>query len=179
VSSYDDGAYGSFSHVQRVLSADELALQDMNLRTPIDLQNYNSGPGTSTENASTRNSDNHAAAAHLLDQNVNRILKSQQQSGNIVGGAAQIQSAMQTNLSLGGADGSIKHELKFRINAASGTAQMNYSGYLNAQLSYDMSHDGALKAAIIHKLDRDTNLVIDHTTRSSDRTDRLSIAWNF
>jgi hypothetical protein len=167
------------SHVQRVLSADDLALEQMNLKTPVDLQNYNSGLTTSIENAANPNSDNHAAASHLLDQNVNRILKSQKDSGNVVGGAAHLQSAMQTNLSLGGADGSIKHSVNFRINAASGSAMMNYTGYLNAQLTYDISHDGALKAAIIQKLDRDTNLVIDHTTRSSDRIDRLSVAWIF
>jgi len=159
------------------LSSDEITLQ-----VPPSIQEASNWQNTGTfEQTQATAQANSAIARDLLNNNVNRILQSEKKNGGSIAGAAdRLQNSMQTNVSFGGSDpAAIHHSVRVKLNAAQGQAVMNYSGLLDAQLSYSVGPNSGMREAITQKLDDTTSLIVENTSNHTERVQRVSLSFGF
>jgi hypothetical protein len=168
--------------VPRVLALEDMSSDDLSLSVTPSLQAESNGRNFNTfEQSQATSAQNSQVGKDLLNQNINRMLQAQKAKGGAIGSTAnRIQNTMQTDVDFGSNDpGAIHHKVRVKLNAAQGQAVMDYSGFMNAQLSYGVGSSAGLRAAVIQKLDDSTNLVIDHTTNHTERVERVSLSFNF
>ena len=92
--------------------------------------------------------------------------------------AQSVQDAVAQDISIGGADGGIKHSFKFKLQAEKSQALLAYSGLANAQLSYNVSAS-ELKFEVRESLAANTDLVLSHINGLKDRRETVSVSIQF
>ena len=124
--------------------------------------------------------DQSAVATQLVTRGFSNMLASPEFQRSRVGHAAHsVQERMKGNVAFGdGANGGVKHEFKFQMQPAGAKALLDYTGFLNAQLSYQALNQQAA-FEIFENVSKQTRLVYDHTLATSDRRDTVGLKVEF
>lgn len=124
--------------------------------------------------------DSGAVATRILDHSISSILQSPELRRSAVGRSVQkVEAVIEPNISFGGAEkGSVKHTVRVKMAAIQSKAQIEYQGYMKAQLSFDVSKE-RLDLDITQKISDNTDLLVAHQQLANGSTDMVSLRWNF
>jgi hypothetical protein len=119
-------------------------------------------------------------ATRILDHSLQTIFKSPELRRSELGRSAQkLESVMETDVSFGGGEkGDVKHSVKFKMKPVQAKAQLDYTGYVNAQLSYQIQ-DQSMNLEVFEKVASNTDLVLTHNDSHVETRDMLSLRWNW
>ncbi len=118
-------------------------------------------------------------AGQIIDHSVSNFFNSDRVRNSPVGRTAhQIEKSMEGDLSFGGSQpASVKHSLKFAMRATQTRAQVEYSGYTTAQVTYSIVHEEMNVEVREPVKALNTQLVFNHIASKTDRTQIMSFRW--
>ncbi len=119
-------------------------------------------------------------ASQILDRSMQSLFNSEYFKSTDLGKTShKVEKSMQQNVTIGGtAPNSIQHNFKFNMQAAQGKALIDYSGFANAQLSYQVSSQ-ELNLEIYHHLSGNVKLAYNHINNPTDQRDTVSLKLGF
>lgn len=113
------------------------------------------------------------------DKAVNVWLKSSaMQRVSLVQAAQKVEQAMKAEINLAPADSEIHHKLNFQIEAFQTTSKVDYTGYVDASVSYNMRDqktDYEVRRKVLHNKD----LFVNHTTTKTQDMSSVGLKWSF
>ncbi len=99
--------------------------------------------------------------------------------------ATKVESAMKTEVSLGGAgkkDGTskpkVEHKISFQVLALQAQTKMEYKGWTNAVVKHD-ARAKETGVEISEKIMRNKDLVLSHTKNDTEDKSSLGVRWNW
>lgn len=128
----------------------------------------------------TPTSNSGQIAAQILDHSLSNFFNSDTVRNSEWGRAAhEVEQKMESNIAFGGNEPeSVTHSFKFAMRAAQTKALIEYSGLMNAQISYTISQQ-KMNFEVHEKLASQTQVVFNHINSRDDRTDMFSLRWNW
>jgi hypothetical protein len=93
--------------------------------------------------------------------------------------ATEVEQKMKQEVILGGGDSkSIQHKLNFNIQAFQTLAQIQYTGFTNAALRYNLTGK-KLALEVFEKVAKNQDIILSQTMSSEDRLSEVSFRWTF
>jgi hypothetical protein len=117
-------------------------------------------------------------ASQILDRSMTSIFDSKEFQETSVGKASKsVEKSMAQDVAISGDDPlSTKHIFKFQVKAANAKAQMDYTGFFNAQVSYQAASQ-TTNLEIFQDLSKTTKLVYDHSANPVETRNMVSLRW--
>lgn len=113
------------------------------------------------------------------DKAVNVWLKSSAMKDvSLVQAAQKVEQAMKAEVNLAPEDSEIKHKLNFQVQAFQTTSKVDYTGYVDATVSYNMRDKKAgyeVRRKVLHNKD----LFVNHTTSKDQDLSSVGLKWSF
>lgn len=118
--------------------------------------------------------------SQVADRTMTSIWNSEAVRGSALGQAAtEVEKQMKAQVVMGGnSPESIQHKLNFNMQAFQATAQVQYTGFTNANLKYKVT-ERKLGLEVFEHMTGNKDLVVSHTITSLDRLSEVSLRWNF
>jgi len=117
----------------------------------------------------------------MSDRAVQVWLKSpSMQNMAVVQTAQKVENAMKAEVAMGdpsGEDG-IQHKINFQVQAFQATSRVDYKGYVNASLSYNLRENRA-GIEVREKVFKDKDLFLNHSSTSRDTLSSVGMRWSF
>ena len=116
----------------------------------------------------------------VADKSVASLMNSEAIRETAFGRAAtQVEERMKAQVLMGGnSPKSIQHKLNFNMQAFQATAQVQYTGFTNANLKYKIA-ENKLGLEVFERVTRNKDLVMSHTISTLNRLSEISLRWNF
>lgn len=113
------------------------------------------------------------------DKAVNVWLKSSaMQQVSIVQAAQKVEQAMKAEVNLAPEDSEIKHKLNFQVQAFQTVSKVDYTGYVDATVSYNI-RDQKAGYEVRRKILRNKDFFVNHTDTKSEGLSSVGLKWNF
>lgn len=124
--------------------------------------------------------DSSQVFSQVADRTMTSILNSEAVRGSTLGRAAtEVENQMKAQVVMGGnSPESIQHKLNFNMQAFQATAQVQYTGFTNANLKYKVT-ERKLGLEVFEHMTGNKDLVVSHTITSLDRLSEVSLRWSF
>lgn len=124
--------------------------------------------------------DTKYVTSHILDHSLRNFFKSPEVRNTPLGRSAQqLENLVEQDISFGGTEkDSVKHVVKFSVKPMESKAQLNYTGFVKAQLSYQVSQQ-QLNLEVFQTVASATDLVATHSDSPLDRRDVLSLRYQW
>jgi hypothetical protein len=107
------------------------------------------------------------------------------QQFSFVQSARMVEKAMKTEVDFGGGDldpdsdaKQIQHKVNFQVQAFQALSKVDYKGYVNASLTYNL-RDQKTGLEIREKILRNKDLYVIHSTSRSENLSAVGIKWDF
>jgi hypothetical protein len=119
-------------------------------------------------------------AARIVDYSVNNFLKSPRVKQSSVGRTAtSVQNSLQTNASFGGTEpGAIKHSFQFAMKPIENKAELKYTGYTHAQLTY-VASQSRVSFYVYENIYKATRIGFTNFMTPLERSSMMNIGWAF
>lgn len=115
----------------------------------------------------------------VADRSLTSFFNSPQVRESSIGQAATaVEKKMTQEVVLGSADQDVQHKLNFNVQAFQTTAQIQYTGYTNASLKYNLASQN-LALEVFEKVAKNQDVILTQTMSDSDRLSQISYRWNF
>ena len=113
------------------------------------------------------------------DKAVNVWLKSSTaQKMAIVQTAQKVENAMKAEVNLAPEDSLVKHKLNFQVQAFQATSKVDYTGYVDASVSYNV-RDNKAAYEVRKKVLQNKDLFVNHTDSKNENLSSVGLKWNF
>jgi hypothetical protein len=113
------------------------------------------------------------------DKAVNVWLKSSaMQKVSLVQAAQKVEQAMKAEVNLAPADSDVKQKLNFQIQAFQTTSKIDYTGYVDASVSYNL-RDQKTGYEVRRKVLRNKDLFVNHTSTKNQDMSSVGLKWSF
>lgn len=157
--------------VKRVDSVRVTTDRDIQFFIPMDLK--------PTDNEQT-------VATQIVYHSLNSLLKTRMVRTSAVGKlVGSIGGPVEEEMNMGkskinnyGKVSEVDHKVKLKLEALKTEAAVKYSGFVNAKLSYTVLNK-AVDFEISEQLDKNTQLVLNHHDAHGEKTESLSLRWNW
>ncbi len=105
------------------------------------------------------------------------------QQFSVVQSAQVVEKAMKAEVGFGGGDPDsdekqIQHKVNFQIQAFQALSKVDYKGYVNASLTYNL-RDQTTGLEVREKILRDKDLYVNHSTSKIESLSSVGVKWNF
>ena len=113
------------------------------------------------------------------DKAVNVWLKSSAMKDvKLVQAANQVEQAMKAEVNLAPTDSNVKQKLKFQVQAFESVSKIDYSGYVDATVSYNLREQKA-GCEVRRKVLRNKDLFVNHTNSKTESLSSVGLKWSF
>lgn len=113
------------------------------------------------------------------DKAVNAWLKSSSmQKVSLVQAAQKVEQAMKAEVNLAPENSEVQHKLNFQIQAFQSVSKIDYTGYVDATVSYNM-RDQKTGYEVRRKVFHNKDLFMNHTSTKIDNSSAVGLKWNF
>lgn len=127
----------------------------------------------------TANDPSQEVLKKMGDKAVNVWLKSSaMQSVSLVQAAQKVEQAMKAEVNLAPEDSEVKHKLNFQVQAFQATSKVDYTGYVDATVSYNVRDQKAgyeVRRKVLHNKD----LFMNHTQGKDENLSSVGLKWAF
>lgn len=97
----------------------------------------------------------------------------------VVQSAQKMEKAMKAEVAFGDAqEEGVQHKLNFQVQAVQATSKIDYTGYVNATVSYN-ARDQKTGIEFREKLFRDKDFYVNHSTTKSEDLSSVGMQWSF
>ncbi len=97
---------------------------------------------------------------------------------SIVQAAQKVEKSMKAEVDLPSSDTGVKQKLNFQVQALEATSKVDYKGYVDASVSYNMRDhktDYELRKKVLHNKD----LYVSHITSRDEDLSSVGLKWSF
>lgn len=127
----------------------------------------------------TANDPSNEVLKKMGDKAVNIWLKSStMQKMSIVQAAQSVEKAMKAEVNLAPEDSDIQHKLNFQLQAFQATSKVDYTGYVDATVSYNM-RDQKAGYEVRKKILKNKDLFVNHTDAKNENLSSVGLKWSF
>ncbi len=128
----------------------------------------------------SKDMDSQQVVSKIADKSLQSLIdKSSFKESSLGRTATHIEKSMKQEVVLGQPDSSGKgHKIQFSVQAFESKAQVNYEGLMKASVIYQATQAKTI-FAVSEKISGNKDLVLSHTTDSSQQVSQVSIRWNF
>ncbi len=113
------------------------------------------------------------------DKAINVWLKSStMQKMSIVQAAQKVENAMKAEVNLAPEDSLIKHKLNFQVQALQTTSKIDYTGYVDASVTYNV-RDNKAAYEVRKKVLQNKDLFVNHTDAKNENLSSVGLKWSF
>lgn len=120
-----------------------------------------------------------AVLKKIGDKAVNVWLKSSSmQKVSLVQAAQKVEQAMKAEVNLAPADSDVKQKLNFQVQAFQSLSKIDYTGYVDATVSYNLREQKTgyeVRRKILHNKD----LYVNHSNSKNESLSSVGLKWNF
>jgi hypothetical protein len=113
------------------------------------------------------------------DKAVNVWLKSSSmQKVSLVQAAQKVEQAMKAEVNLAPEDADVKQKLNFQVQAFQSVSKIDYTGYVDATVSYNMREQKTgyeVRRKVMHNKD----LFVNHTATKEENLSTVGLKWSF
>lgn len=101
------------------------------------------------------------------------------QNFSVVRTAQKMEQAMKAEVAFGDAQAEgVQHKLNFQVQAIQATSKIDYTGYVNASVSYN-ARDHRTGIEFREKLFRNKDFYVNHSTTKSEDLSSVGMKWSF
>lgn len=105
------------------------------------------------------------------------------QQFSVVQSAQVVEKAMKAEVDFGGGDpdsgeNQIQHKVNFQIQAFQALSKVDYKGFVNASITYNL-RDQTAGLEVREKILRDKDLYVNHSTSRLENLSSVGVKWNF
>ncbi|MBK7844893.1 MAG: hypothetical protein IPJ71_14605 [Bdellovibrionales bacterium] len=123
--------------------------------------------------------DANYVASRIFAHSLGSVLGSPKIRNSSIGQVANtLNQSLNSSLQIESANSKIKHKVQFALRAAETKAAINYSGYLQAQLAYQIDRS-ELGFEMSGHLNQNAKLAFNHKASSGDVRNMLTLQWVF
>lgn len=121
-----------------------------------------------------------AVLQQMGDKAVQAWLKSSAMKDlSLVQTAQKVEQALKTEVELGDSeDGETKHKLNFQVQAIQSVSRVDYKGFFDMTLSYNM-RDSKTGVEIREKIFKNKDLFLNHSSDKDETTSMVGMRWGF
>ncbi len=106
------------------------------------------------------------------------LKSSSMQKMTIVQAAQKVEQAMKAEINLAPEDSEIKHKLNFQVEAFQATSKVDYTGFVDASVSYNM-RDQKAGYEVRRKVLRNKDLFVNHSETKNENLSSVGLKWSF
>ena len=120
-----------------------------------------------------------AVLKKMGDKAVNVWLKSSAMKDvKLVQAANKVEQAMKAEVNLSPTDSEVKQKLKFQVQAFESVSKIDYTGYVDATVSYNLREQKSgyeVRRKVLHNKD----LFVNHSNSKSESLSTVGLKWSF
>jgi len=118
-------------------------------------------------------------ASQILDFSLQNLFRSSAFANTDLGRSAKrVEQVMESDLQVGGENGTTKHVFKVKMKPVQTQAQINYEGFMRAQMSYQIARE-EFQVEVSERLTASADVVLSHLGSRGERQDMLSLRLRF
>jgi hypothetical protein len=123
--------------------------------------------------------DGDEVAARILAHSLGRVLESPHLRHTGLGYAVYtLNESVNGQVTFGGDNSGVRHQLRFQLKAAETLAQIKYQGYVDAKLAYRFDNR-TLDFEMVKSMGQQTSVVFNHSDVPGEVKDLVSLRWLF
>lgn len=113
------------------------------------------------------------------DRALNLWLKSSSMKNvQIVQAAQKVQDAMKAEVNLAPENSEVQHKVNFQVQALEAVSRVDYSGYVNATVSFNVRNNRT-GYELRRKVLRDKDFFVNHTSSKQEDLSSVGLRWSF
>ncbi|MCB0363152.1 MAG: hypothetical protein KDD35_10535, partial [Bdellovibrionales bacterium] len=115
----------------------------------------------------------------IFFHSIDRLASSPRFRGSAVGQVASvIDESLKTQMEFRAGEEKIRHQVQFQLKAADAKATINYKGFVEAQLAYEMNSQ-TVNLQMKRPIGQGTQIIFDHFVAATEARDTLTLMWVF
>lgn len=117
--------------------------------------------------------------SRIGDRALNLWLKSSSmQKVQIVQAAQKVQNAMKAEVNLAPQDSEVQHKVNFQVQALEAVSRVDYSGYVNATVSFN-ARNSRTDYEVRKKVLKNKDFFVNHMTSRQEDLSSVGLRWSF